>query len=120
MTNPNLVNTSSVFMSTNIATVTSGSDTIILSNSSGSNNIVRADTLTFCNTTATATSIDAYIVRSSTNYYVSKTVAVPEYSSMVVVDKDYPIYLEEGDTLRVASTGSTVSVVCSFTTITDV
>jgi hypothetical protein len=117
MTNPNLVNTSQVFMRSNIQVpISSVSD--ILENPSASNMIIRADVVTICNTTATAADIDVYLTRSAVTYAIAKTVSVPAYSSMVVLDKDYPVYLEEGDKIQVSG-GSGLQAICSYTIISD-
>lgn len=117
MTNPNLVNTGQVFMRSNIQ-IPIASLTDILENSSASNMIIRADVVTICNTTATAADIDVYLTRSSVNYAIAKTIAVPAYSSMFVLDKDYPIYLEEGDKIQVLG-GPGLQAICSYTIISD-
>lgn len=120
MTNPNLVNTSQVYMKTVVTSVSSLTPPPnILENTVGSNNIIRIDTLTICNTTAGAISVDAYLVRSSTLYAISKTIEIPAYSSLIIVDKDYPIYLEEGDELQTYSPNPGLQAICSYTVITD-
>lgn len=90
MTAPNLVNASQVYMRSNIQVPTS-SITDILENPAASNMIIRADVVTICNTTASAADIDVYLTRSSTTYAIAKTISVPAYSSLVVLDKDYPL-----------------------------
>lgn len=117
MTNPNLVNTSQIFMRSNVQ-IPIVSLTDILENPSASNMIIRADVVTICNTTDTTADIDVYLTRSSVTYAIAKTIAVPAYSSMVVLDKDYPIYLEEGDKIQVLG-GTGLQAICSYTIISD-
>lgn len=119
MTNPNLVNTSQVFMRSNIQLPLSTSITDILEAPTSSNMIIRADTVTICNTTASAISADVYLTRNSTTYAIAKTIEVPAHSSMVVIDKDYPIYLEEGDKLQVQASSWGLQVICPYTVISD-
>lgn len=65
------------------------------------------------NTTATAdVTVDVY--RSSTAYAFAYTVTVPPKTTVVVVGKDAPIYLQENDALRAAaSVNSALVAVCS-------
>ena len=117
MTAPNLVNTSQVFMRSNIQVPIAGI-TDILETPAASNMVIRADVVTICNTTDTESSVDLYLTRSSSTYAIAKTVAVPAYSTMVVLDKDYPVYLEEGDKLQISG-GSGLRAICSYTIISD-
>ena len=118
MTNPNLVNTSQVYMRSNVQIpYTSFSD--ILVNPGSSNMIIRADTLTICNTTNAAISLSAQLDRSGTAYSLAKTVEIPAYSSMIVIDKDYPVYLAESDKLQVSGSAFGLQAICSYTIISD-
>jgi hypothetical protein len=119
MTAPNLTNTSQVYMRTNIQLPISASATDILETPAGSNMVIRADVLTVCNTTASSISVDVYLIRSSTTYAVAKTVAVPAYSSLITIDKDYPIYLKEGDKLQVQASSWGLQAICAYTIISD-
>jgi len=57
--------------------------------------------------------INVDIFRSSTAYYIAKTVVVPADSTLDIISKS--IYLEEGDTLRLtANANSDLEAVCSY------
>lgn len=119
MTNPNLVNTSQVYMRSNVQLPINTSATDILETPSASNMIIRADTVTICNTTAIAISVDVYLTRAATTYAIAKTITVPAYSSLVTLDKDYPLYLEEGDKLQVQASAWGLQAICAYTIISD-
>jgi len=119
MTNPNLVNTSQIFMRSNIQLPISTSATDILETPAASNMIIRTDTVTICNTTAFDISIDVYITRSSVTYAISKSIVVPAYSSLVTLDKDYPVYLMEGDKIQVQASAFGLHAICSYIIISD-
>ena len=117
MTTPNLVNTSQVFMRSNIQVPVAGI-TDILETPAASNMIIRADVVTICNNLSVEASIDLYLTRSSSTYAIAKAIAVPAYSTMVILDKDYPVYLEEGDKLQISG-NSGLQAICSYTIISD-
>ena len=57
--------------------------------------------------------INVDIFRSSTAYHIGKTIVVPADATLDVLSK--PIYLEEGDTLRLtANAASDLEAVCSY------
>jgi hypothetical protein len=114
MTNPNLVNTASVYMKTAVANLGFFGTTLV-TNPANSNNIIRIDTFIVCNPTASPISVTAFAPRSPSR--IASTVEVPAYSTLVIVDKDYPVYLNEGDTL--SAEGSGLQAVCSYTVISD-
>jgi len=58
------------------------------------------------------------LFRSSTPYRIVNTVSVVPDSSFIAIGRDYPIYLEEGDALRVtASANGDLTAVCSYEVI---
>jgi hypothetical protein len=66
------------------------------------------------NTTAAPVSVDAYITRSSVNYYLIKGATVPVGGSLVIVGGDQKVVLIASDALRVVSSAaSSVDTVTS-------
>ncbi len=118
MTNPNIVNVSSILGKTAVQLVTTTA-TDILTNSAGSNTIVKINTLNVANVNGSASAtITASIYRSTTQYYLAYTVTVPAGASLVILDKTSQIYLEEGDSLRLtASANSYLHAVASYEVI---
>ena len=120
MAAPNLVSVSSIYGKTKGAALgTSSADiltcaadkvykinSIIVSNIDGTNN---ADaTVTFYDSSATA------------SYHLAKTVTVPADSTLIVLGKDAPIYLEESDKIvALASAASDLEIVISWEELDD-
>ena len=120
MAAPNLVNVSSIYGKTVGAAIgTSDADwvtcpaekvlkinTIIVANIDGSN--------------AVDVSIKWYDASASATIQLAATVSVPADSTLVVMGKDSPIYLEEGDRIRgLASAASDAEVTISYEELDD-
>lgn len=118
MANPNIVNVTSILGKTAVADVTT-TPTNIVSNSAGSNTIVKINTISISNVDGTnAANITASVFRSSVEYKLAHAVSVPAGSTLVVTDKTSGIYLEEGDALRLtASANSDLQAVVSYEVI---
>ena len=117
MSNPILTNTSQTYMRSNIQ-LTLSEITDILENPTSSNMLIRSDVVTACNESETEATVNLYLTRSSTTYAIAKDVVIPGLSTMVLLDKDYPIHLKEGDKLQVSGTNG-INVICSYTIISD-
>ena len=113
MSAPNIVNVATITGKTAIQVV-AATATAIVTNSAGSGKVIKVNALYAGNIDASVNydlTVDLY--RSSTAYRFVPTVTVPAKASLDVVSK--PIYLEEGDTLRLtASTANKLEVVCSY------
>lgn len=121
MAAPNIVNVTSIYgktmgaalgttLTTNILTCAANKvlkiNSIIVANVDGTNN---ADvSVTFYDSSATA------------SYRLASTVTVPADSTLVVLGKDSPIYLEESDEIRAgASAVSDLEIVISYEELDD-
>ncbi len=115
MANPNIVNVKSILGKTAVANVSTASSNIVV-NSASSNTIVKINTLIATNINGTNTvDFSASLFRSSVDYQIASTIAVPADASLVVISKDNPIYLEEGDSIRcLASSNSNIVAICSY------
>lgn len=113
MAAPNLLTSVTVTGKTAVANVTT-SNTAFLTNATSSGKVLKVNLLMVSNidgVNAGDISIDLY--RSSTPYYVARTIAVPADASLDLLSK--PIYLEEGDSLKcLASANNTLNLVCSY------
>lgn len=114
MAAPNIVNVTTITGKTAVQVVgTSAAD--IVSNSAGSNTVVKINMLNISNISAGAATITASVYRSSTEYKIVHTVSVPTAASFTAIDKPTAIYLEEGDSLRLtAGSSSSLHAVCSY------
>jgi hypothetical protein len=113
MANPNIVGVTAIYGKTAVQQV-ANTATAIVTNSSGSNKIFKVNALYVSNVDGTnAEEINVSVFRGSVSYHIVKTVAVPADSTLDVVSK--PIYLEEGDELRlVAGSSLRLEAVCSY------
>ena len=115
MANPNLVIMTTMQGKTAVAQLTSGT-TSLITNSAASGVLVKINSLLITNIDGTnSADISAWILRSSTQYRIAYTIAVPADSTLVLISKDTSIYLEEGDTLQLtASASGDLEAVCSY------
>lgn len=113
MAAPNIVNVATITGKTAVQTVGT-SATAIVTNSSGSNKVIKVNALYVSNVDGTSSAdVDVDFFRSSVAYRIARTIAVPADATLDILSK--PIYLEEGDTLRLtASATSDIEAVCSF------
>lgn len=117
MSNPNIAATSVIRGKTDVLAATTTSVSIT-SNGTASSMVFKVNTLTLCNvqsdgaSTADA-SVDLYRGGSATK--VANVVSIPYGATLVAINKTNPIYLLEGDSLRVvAGSVSSVHAVCSY------
>jgi hypothetical protein len=115
MAAPNIVGVTTVLGKTAVLSVTT-SETAVLLNSNASGKVLKVNALIVANIDGTnPADISVRFKRSATNYSLANTIPVPADSSLVVISKESPIYLEEGDGLyALASAASDLQIVCSY------
>ena len=113
MANPNIVDVTTIRGKTAVLSVTT-TPTNMVENAAASNTIVKLNYLSVANIDgATAADITISVFRSSTEFKIAHTIAVPADSTLMVLER--PLYLEEGDSLRLtASANSDLQAVCSY------
>lgn len=113
MAAPNLVNVSAIYGKTAVQAVTT-SATAIVTNSAASGKVLKVNALYIANVDGSAAAdITADVYRSTTAYRIASTVSVPADGAISLLDQ--PIYLEEGDSLRLtANANSDLEAVCSY------
>ncbi len=113
MAAPNIVNVTAIYGKTAVQAVGT-SATAIVSNSAASGKVLKINALYVSNVDGTNNaSVNVDVFRSSTAYHIAKTVTVPADASLDVLTN--PIYLEEGDSLRLtANAASDLEAVCSY------
>ena len=120
MAAPNLVNVTSIFgktMGYNLTTSIQG----ILANNAGSNKLLKINSIYATNVDG-SNSVDVTIqfYDGSSSYELAHTIPVPADSTLIVLGKDAPIYLEEGHIIRgSASAASDCQVVISYEELDD-
>ena len=124
MTAPNLVNVTSItgkidgHKLTTDAISDSGSAVITC----GSDKLLKINSIIVANVDGTDTvNIDVAVhLDGDDRFYLAKTVAVPADSTLVVIGKDSPIYLEENDQLEArADAASDAELVVSYEELDD-
>ena len=116
MTAPNMINTATVTGKTATANLSTSASNIIV-NSSSSSTLVKLNHLILSNYgNATVTgSLFYYRYSTSLGYYLVSNLSVPNNSVLVVLGKDTPIYMEEGDVLQAFSnTANSMAVISSY------
>ena len=125
MASPNIVATAYIEGKTDVLKL-GASLTAITTNASGSGRVFKINLLQVANVYGTdPLDVSASIRRSSTDYFIAYIVAVPADGSLVLVGKENPIYLNEGDSIRLQSevppgaAGETLHAICSYEIISE-
>lgn len=119
MAAPNIAGLTTITGKTDVVALSTTNATTITSNATSSNQVYKINTIIVSNVDGTnAADISISLQRSATDYYTARTVSVAADSSLIVISRETPIYLEEGDTLRAqASAGGDLEIVCSYEVI---
>jgi len=114
MAAPNIVGVTTITAKTDGLAVTA-TNTAIVTNSAASNQVYKINTLIAGNTSGNAQTISVDVFKNQTTAYrIAINVNVPANSTIVVLAKDSAIYLEENDSLRVQSGGTSLEAICSY------
>lgn len=120
MAAPNLLSPTTINGKSVTVDLTTTSATSILSNAASSGKVLKINSLYVANVDGTATAeitINYYSAAAlgGTATQICSTVAVPADATLVVIDKDAYIYLEENTSLgATAGTANDLKVVCSY------
>jgi len=116
MAAPNIVNVSTITGKTTGAALGTTTTTTLLSNTSGSNKVFKVNTVLVANvdgTNAAQVTMDYY--NGSTGYKFANTINVPADTTIVLLDKNSSIYLEENTSIcGGANATSDLQVVISY------
>lgn len=120
MVAPNVVNVTTITGKTDVMDVDTAA-TAITTNTAGSGKVYKVNSLIVSNVDGTNDAdISVDLFRSSTAYYLARTITVPADATLVVISKDMGIYLEEGDAVRcLASANGDLQALCSYEIIDD-
>ena len=121
MAAPNLVNVSSIYGKTLGAALNTNLNNPILANASSSNKLFKINSIIVANVDGSnAAGVSVEFFDGSTAYRLASTVMVPADSTLIVLGKDAPIYLEEGHSIRAgASAASDLEIVISYEELDD-
>ena len=119
MTAPNIVGVATITGKTAVANAIGNSTAVeILANGSSSDDVYKVNAILVSNVYGADTTVTVDFRRGGTDYSIVTTIDVPNKSTLDVLNK--PIYLEEGDSLRIlAGHASALDAVCSYEVITD-
>lgn len=117
MAAPNIVNVTAIYGRTvGAALTTSSAD--ILTNSAASGKVFKINSIYVSNVDGTSNAeatVTWYDASATATYNLAKTVAVPADATLVIMDKDAPIYLEEGDKISgLANANGDLEIIISY------
>jgi hypothetical protein len=114
MAAPNITALTNITGKTDVLAVT-GSAVAIVTNSAASGKAYKVNALFVSNITTAAKWVTVDLYRSSTAYRIVYQISVPVGTTLTVIDKEAPVYLEEGDSLRVTGEAtSSLEAVASY------
>lgn len=120
MAAPNIVNVTTITGKTAVANLTSTSATSVVSNAASSNKVFKINSLVVSNVDGASTAnitISYYSAAAlgGTATEIARTVGVPANSTLIIIGKDNPIYLEEDRSIgATASVANDLKVICSY------
>lgn len=121
MAAPNLVNVTSIYGKTVGAELTTTTTTDILT--CASNKLIKINSIIVSNVDGTNdanATVYFYDSSATARYALAYTITVPADSTLVVMSKDSPIYLEESDQIEAgASAASDLEIVISYEELDD-
>ena len=121
MAAPNLVNVSSILGKTMGANISTSAETDILT--CPSDKVLKINSIIVANVDGTNNAdVDVifYDASATASMHLAKEVTVPNKSTLIVLGKDAPIYLEEGDKIQAkASAAGDLEIVVSFEVLDD-
>lgn len=123
MANPNIVNLSSIYVSTTYLIPTGTSATTWTALTPATSSITKVDTISATNVTSSAASItlsiNSAISGGGTAYRIAYQISVPGNTTLMLVDKSNPIYVGEGQSVVATSgTSNAIELVASIETLT--
>lgn len=121
MAAPNILSATSIYGKTVGAALNTDLNNSLLANAGSSNKLLKINSIIVANIDGTnSANVSVEYYNGSTAYRLASTIAVPADSTLVVMGKDSPIYLEEGCSIRGgASAGSDLEIVISYDELDD-
>jgi len=125
MAAPNIVNVATITAKTDQLALSSTSATVLVSNAASSGKVIKVNMIQVANvdgTNACDVTVDVHSAASGggTAYSLASTISVPADASLVVVDKNTALYLEEDMSITVtAGTANDLEVIVSYEEISD-
>lgn len=105
MAAPNLVSPTTITGKTAVYTCTT-TLAAALSNDAASGKVLKINVIRAANITTAAAAIEVTLFRSAAHKYIVDGPSVATYASLVVLNKDEYLYLEEGDAIYAKATAN--------------
>ena len=125
MAAPNIVNVATITAKTDQLALSSTSATTLVSNAASSGKVIKVNMIQVANvdgTNACDVTVDVHSAASGggTAYSLVSTASVPADASLIAVDKNTALYLEEDMSITVtAGTANDLEVIVSYEEISD-
>ena len=121
MAAPNVVNVSSIYGKTTGLALTSSSQDVL---TCAADKLIKVNSIIIANvdgTNADDVTVKWYNADNTTAFSLASTVTVPSDSTLVVLGKDAPIYLEEGDKITAlgAAASGDLEIIVSYEELDD-
>jgi hypothetical protein len=121
MAAPNIVNVASIIGVSTFVGITTTAPVVLISNAASSNQVYKINTLLAAGigaTTAITVKIHSAAAGAGTSVSIASTITVPQGSSLAIIGKDTPLYLEENRSITVTAAAiNSIDVVASYETI---
>ena len=125
MAAPNIVNVATITAKTDQLALSSTSATTLVSNAAASGKVIKVNMIQVANvdgSNACDVTVDVHSAAAGggTAYSLVSTISVPADASLVVIDKNTAMYLEEDMSITVtAGTANDLEVIVSYEEISD-
>ena len=122
MAAPNLVNVSTITAKSVQATLNTTLTTEILANASSSDKVFKVNNIIVANIDgSSAVDVSVFITKSGGSpIAIASTISLPADATLVVIDKNTGIYLEEGDNIEAgASANSDATITINYEELSD-
>ncbi len=110
----NLVNVATITGKTAVLTGFLSTTVFEPSVTAAANQLVKLNSLYAVNTSATPYTATVDILRGSTLHPIASALACAANTTTVIVIKDSPIYLEEGDVLKAFGSNAAIKMIASY------
>ena len=121
MAAPNIVNVANITGVSTFVGISTTAPVVLISNAASSGQVYKINTLLAAGigaTTAITVKIHSAAAGAGTSVSIASTISVPTGSSLAIIGKDTPLYLEENRSISVtASAANAIDVVASYETI---
>jgi len=121
MAAPNIVNVANITGVSTFIGITTTAPVVLISNAASSNQVYKINTLLAAGigaTTGITVKIHSAAAGAGTSVSIASTIQVPQGSSLAIIGKDTPLYLEENRSISVtAGAINSIDVVASYETI---